>query len=99
MNQPGNKRSLPILLIGILLFLGITVYQPYDTLSEADFLFPGLHFQNQDMDNQPVNKKVLIAAWGSALLLHKTWTCLDALIPSGAHFSRSLIEQKTNLRC
>jgi hypothetical protein len=99
MNRNGNRGFLSIISISIFLFLSTITYQQYDILSDADFLCPGFYFQNQDIDNQPVHKKFLTIASCTSYLQQSPWTDPDELIISGALSCRSLIENKSNLRC
>jgi hypothetical protein len=99
MNRNCNRSSLFIIFISIFLFLGSIACQEYDILSDADFLFPGFYFQNQDMDSQPVNKKVLTIAFCTSYLQQAPWTDPDELILSEPPACRSVIEKKSNLRC
>jgi hypothetical protein len=97
MNRKGIKITLYLVLM--VLFIGTVTCQQYDMLSDGDFLSPGLFFQNQDVDNQPLNEKLYTVTSSHFFFQYTSSNNPNESSLPGDLASPSLVEKKSNLRC
>jgi len=57
LNWKDKKSLISFIIVVSSFFLGNILYQPYDILTDANFLSSEYSFENPDMDSQPLDKK------------------------------------------
>jgi hypothetical protein len=59
MNERFRKSIIFLTLLTSSVFVGMMLYQPYNALSDADFLSPKLSFENKDINLPSLAKRIV----------------------------------------
>jgi hypothetical protein len=101
--SPMNRRSKKTLLFFIpvisSLFLGMSICLTYAALVEADFLMPGLAFENPDPAGFPADKKQPLMTISALEFQSAPLTNLVELFPSLGSLLPASDRDKPILRC
>jgi hypothetical protein len=99
MNRRPKKNLLFFIPVISSLFLGMSVCLTYATLVEADFLTPGLVFENPDLADFPAGKKQPLMTVSALEFQSAPLTDLVELFPALGSLLPASDRDKPILRC